>query len=62
MTITAAAKIELFTYLVCQSHQPVLSPDQGEDMLSVVARSAASLFSGEFNPWKGPHPTGDKKY
>ena len=50
-TITAAAKVELFTYLVCQAHQPVLNPDQGtpdEALAGVLARSVvAAAFSGE---------------
>ena len=47
MSITAAAKIELFTYLVCQAIQPTVSPDQGEGVVSLVARHLVGAYSGE---------------
>ena len=59
MTITAAAKVELFTYLVCQAHQPVVNPDRGapeEPLAALVARSVvAAAFSGKPLP---PLPAG----
>ncbi|KAI0664635.1 major facilitator superfamily domain-containing protein [Cubamyces menziesii] len=39
MTITAAAKIELYTYLACEAHRPVVNPDRD-----------ATLFLGHDNP------------
>ncbi|KAI0333493.1 MFS general substrate transporter [Cubamyces sp. BRFM 1775] len=39
MTITAAAKIELYTYLACEAHRPVVNPDRD-----------APLFLGHDNP------------
>ena len=56
MTITAAAKIELFTYLVCQAMQPVVNPDQGspsdEDPGIILASHLMSVLSA------GKHPRG----
>ena len=45
MTITAAAKIELFNYLVCQAHKPVYNPDDQET--GVVSSVAAHVFMFE---------------
>ena len=47
MTITIAAKIELFTYLACQAHKPNVHPgDQGTDLV-LIARNVISSFGGE---------------
>ncbi|KAI9057904.1 MFS general substrate transporter [Trametes sanguinea] len=35
MTVTAAAKIELYTYLACEMHKPTVNPDQ--DVLSFLS-------------------------
>ena len=47
MTITMAAKVELFIYLACLAHRPVASPDHGGDVVSLVARHVATVFDGE---------------
>ncbi|KAI0647308.1 major facilitator superfamily domain-containing protein [Trametes meyenii] len=41
MTITAAAKIELFTYLACEVHKPVVNPDT--DVLSFLKSGNTSM-------------------
>ncbi len=41
MTITAAAKIELYTYLACEVHKPVVTPDR--DVLSFFSHSNGTL-------------------
>lgn len=49
MSITAAAKIELFTYLACQAHKPVYNPDQGGDpgdVVSLVGKHVISYLAG----------------
>ena len=49
MSISAAAKIELFTYLVCHAMGPVVNPDQGEaePPAAIVVRSVMTAFVGE---------------
>ena len=49
MSISAAAKIELFTYLVCHAMEPVVNPDQGEaePLAAIVVRSVMAAFVGE---------------
>ena len=49
MSISAAAKIELFTYLVCHAMEPVVNPDQGEaePPAAIVVRSVMAAFVGE---------------
>lgn len=47
MTITMAAKVELFTYLACLAHRPVVSPDHGGSVVSLVARRVSATFDGE---------------
>lgn len=41
MTITAAAKIELYTYLACEVHKPVVTPDR--DVLSFFSHNNGTL-------------------
>ena len=38
MTITMAAKVELFIYLDCLAHRPVASPDHGGDVVDFVSQ------------------------
>ncbi|KAI1794596.1 major facilitator superfamily domain-containing protein [Ganoderma leucocontextum] len=45
MTITMAAKVELFIYLACLAHRPVASPDQGGSVVSLVARNVSAAFN-----------------
>ncbi|KAI0362392.1 MFS general substrate transporter [Trametes cingulata] len=45
MTITAAAKIELYTYLACQVHKPVVNPDR--DVLSFGSATNATFTLDE---------------
>ncbi|KAL7283592.1 hypothetical protein ACG7TL_003027 [Trametes sanguinea] len=40
MTVTAAAKIELYTYLACEMHKPTVNPDQ--DVLSFLSSGNAT--------------------
>ncbi|OSD08608.1 MFS general substrate transporter [Trametes coccinea BRFM310] len=40
MTVTAAAKIELYTYLACEMHKPTVNPDQ--DVLSFLSNGNAT--------------------
>ncbi|KAI0636728.1 major facilitator superfamily domain-containing protein [Trametes polyzona] len=47
MTITSAAKVELYTYLACEVHKPVLDPD----------RDVPSLFSNGSGPFTFDHPS-----
>ncbi|TBU49115.1 MFS general substrate transporter [Dichomitus squalens] len=49
MTIAAAAKIELFIYLVCLTHRPQVNPDQGSDIVSFIARNVSATFLDEPN-------------
>nr|VWO98059.1 Calcium dependent mitochondrial carrier protein [Ganoderma boninense] len=44
MTITMAAKVELFTYLACLANRPVVSPDQGANVVSLLARQVSVAF------------------
>ncbi|KAI0831072.1 major facilitator superfamily domain-containing protein [Trametes gibbosa] len=41
MTVTAAAKIELYTYLACEVHRPVVNPDQ--DVLSFFSHNNGTV-------------------
>ncbi|KAI8989675.1 major facilitator superfamily domain-containing protein [Trametes punicea] len=43
MTITAAAKIELYTYLACEAHKPTVNPDR--DALSFAHGNATYKFA-----------------
>ena len=47
MTIAAAAKIELFIYLVCLTHRPQVNPDQGSDVVSLLARHVSAAFDSK---------------
>ncbi|KAI0748590.1 MFS general substrate transporter [Daedaleopsis nitida] len=49
MTITAAAKVELFTYLACQAHRPTVNPD-GQGAGALLARMAGGVVSAYAGP------------
>ncbi|RPD66384.1 MFS general substrate transporter [Lentinus tigrinus ALCF2SS1-6] len=50
LSITAAAKIELFTYLACQAHRPVYNPDQGGDIGDIVSAVGGHVISSLAEP------------
>ena len=53
MTITMAAKVELFTYLACLANRPVVSPDQGANVVSLLARQVSVAFDGGWSSGSG---------